>query len=361
MRYLLIFLIFTTFHPIVLAQEERAFDFDKIYSHVLQGNMNRVLSELDEFPDKELTPEELMIKQKFYDRFRNNKPVVDFNTADPILQDLLIIYQKYWRSTVLDKEREPEFQETLRDDVISFLITQEYYKDSTPINTEKTERHFGEDLKNYLSLQGYFSATGRTAGIFDLFLWGTENLVKYSVDLPETSVTTTIVFLEDVITMGWEDYASFGKVYPGGWATKEKLYAVGKAYDTISENFRISYLKHESQHFADYEIFPNLTGADLEYRAKLTELIYAEETLYRLIRTFIRNSSAEGRNPHAFGNYAVIRDLSRSIFNKDLEADIKEWEMLSSEIIKRESSNLLTLHTKALQDAGAKTVTECIF
>ena len=42
----------------------------------------------------------------------------------------------------------------------------------------------------------------------------------------------------------------------------------------------ISYLAHESRHFEDYQLFPKLKSADLEYRAKLTELSMANETLY---------------------------------------------------------------------------------
>ena len=57
-------------------------------------------------------------------------------------------------------------------------------------------------------------------------------------------------------------------------ASSNGLFAIGDC-DRTSETFLVSYLKHEARHFADTLDFPNLSGADLEYRAKLTELAFA--------------------------------------------------------------------------------------
>lgn len=88
-----------------------------------------------------------------------------------------------------------------------------------------------------------------------------------------------------------------------------------------SENFKISYLKHEGQHFADYRLFPQLSSADPEYRAKLVEFCYAEESAHKLIVFFLRNSSRDRNNSHAFANNCVLRDLSKIRFKKELESD----------------------------------------
>ena len=346
------------------AQEPGSFDFNKIYSYVLQGDVAKVLSVLDTLPDERLSFQEKKIKEKYFQRFKKNDEVLDYNTEDEMLQDLLMIYQNYWEQALLDKDNVKKYETDLKKNVASFLKKNEYpaqhdYVKDT-LTQQDIEDNFAQHLKNFLAENDYYSATGKTAGFFDLFVWSTQVPTEYKVDLPETEVTTTIIFLEDVVTMGWEEYASFGKVYPGGWATKEELYAVGKAYDTTSENFKVSYLKHESQHFADYKKYPLLSGADLEYRAKLTELIYAEETLYKLIRSFIRNASSEGRIPHAFGGYAVIRDLSKEIFGKDFISEMEQWESISPERIKEESKKLLYAHSDALNKAGADTVTELI-
>ena len=264
----------------------------------------------------------------------------------------------------MDKDNVEKYENRLKRSIANFLKKNNYPSQHEYMNGTLTQKdledNFSQHLKNFLSEKDYYSATGKTAGFFDLFVWSTEVPTEHKVDLPETEVTTTIIFLEDVVTMGWEKFASFGKFYPGGWATKEELYAVGKAYDTTTENFEVIYLKHESQHFADYKKYPLLSGADLEYRAKLTELIYAEETLYRLIRSFIRNSSPEGRNSHAFGGYALIRDLSKKIFREDFVEEIEQWEAIPSERIKKESRNLLKAHSDALEKAGADSVIKLI-
>lgn len=345
-------------------QDTQPFDFNKIYSYVLQGDVAKVLTVLDTLPEERLSSGEKKIKEKYFQRFKHQEEKTDYNTDDTMLQEVLKIYQTYWKQALLDKENIEKYETELKKSVTSFLkknnypTQHDYVKDT--LTLKDMESNFNQHLKNFLSEHDYYSATGKTAGFFDLFVWSTQLPTEYTVDLPETEITTTIIFLEDVVTMGWEDYASFGKVYPGGWATKEELYAVGKAYDTTSENFKVSYLKHESQHFADYEKYPLLSGADLEYRAKLTELIYAEETLYNLIRSFIRNASSEGRNPHAFGGYAVIRDLSQNIFREDFVPEIEQWECVPPEIIKKESKNLLKKHSDALDKAGADSVVELI-
>lgn len=356
----LFFLLFQNLY----AQENQPFDFKKIYSYVLQGDIPKVLSVLDTLPDEKLSSGEKKIKEKYFQRFKHQEENTRYNTDDKMLQDVLKIYQTYWKQALLDKEEIEKYEIELKKSLTSFLKKNNYPTQHDYVNETMTLKNiasnFNQHLKNFLSEHNYYSATGKTAGLFDLFVWSTQVPTEYSVDLPETEITTTIIFLEDVVTMGWEEYASFGKVYPGGWATKEELYAVGKAYDTATENFKVSYLKHESQHFADYKKYPLLSGADLEYRAKLTELIYAEETLYNLIRSFIRNASSEGRNPHAFGGYAVIRDLSQNIFSKNFISEIEQWESIPSGRIKKESKNLLNAHSDALDEIGADSVVELI-
>lgn len=356
----MLFLLFQS----VFSQEPQPFEFNKIYSFVLQGDVAKVLTVLDTLPDDRLNESEKKIKAKFFKRFKHQDEEMEYNSGDTLLHDVLEIYRSYWKEVLLDKVNAEIYEERLKKNIACFLKENDYparhFDERNVLTQNDIEDNFTQYLKDFLFEKKYYSATGRTAGIFDLFIWETQVPTEYVVALPETEVTTTIIFLEDVVTMGWEEYASFGKVYPGGWATEEVLYAVDKAYDTRTENFRVSYLKHESQHFADYKVFPNLSGADLEYRAKLVELIYAEETFYDLITLFIRNASSEGRNPHAFGAYVLIRDLSEKIFEKDFVAEIGQWQSVPSETIKEESENLLKAHTDSLHKAGAASVTRFI-
>jgi hypothetical protein len=123
--------------------------------------------------------------------------------------------------------------------------------------------------------------------------------------------------------LGWEEYATFGKYYPGGWATKKALFCVRQAYNINSESFLVSYLDHEGQHFSDYKRYPNLIGNDLEYRAKLSELYFSNENVYKIIENFISTAKYDKNNAHPFSNYCVIRDMSKLLLNVEMETNFK--------------------------------------
>ena len=159
--------------------------------------------------------------------------------------------------------------------------------------------------------------------------------------------------MDNFITLGWEEYATLGIYYPGGWAKTDALYCVQKAYDLNSESFLISYLAHESRHFADYKLFPKLTSADLEYRAKLTELSMAKKTLYELIEFFINNANYDSDNGHSIANFCVIRDLSKSIFGVEFEKGISKWKTVNRNRINKTAYKILQANTKSMQLIGS--------
>jgi hypothetical protein len=156
----------------------------------------------------------------------------------------------------------------------------------------------------------------------------------------------------DFVTLGWEEFATLGRHYPGGWATRKELYCVKSAYDLKSEQFLVSYLAHESRHFADYTLFPKLQSADLEYRAKLTELSLAKSSLYQLIAFFVANANLHSENGHSVANYCVIRELSKSLFNTEFEADMSKWNQKSPAVINTAAAEILRANTKTLRSMG---------
>ena len=218
------------------------------------------------------------------------------------------------------------------------------------------QEHWNDLLQGHLKTHGCYAAVGRTGQFYDLLLHGAETEVRYPVTTPEDTLEVKVVFMDSVISNGWEGYATCDTYYPGGWATDSALFCVRSSYDLASEQFTVSYLKHEGKHFADYKRFPKLQGADLEYRAKLVELGAAKEIMYGLIRFFLKNSAYDANNPHAYANFCVIRDLSRSLFNKEREEDIAAWKTLPVERIQQASTALLLKNTRDLEAAGAGSV-----
>lgn len=331
-------------------------EFKQFYNYALQADLVKALSHVEKYSESDLSEEQSKIKQKFLNRFKNNADEFSYNTKEQSVLDLIEIYKKYWNEVLL-KLAEPDIAEKKLQENVSDYLYKNYFAN---LNEDNQKVH--DDFANYLSMflidHGVKSAVGKTAGIYDLLLWAKDDHADYNVILPEGNVTVKVVFMNEVVTMGWEDYATLGRYYPGGWATEKELNCVGTAYDTTSENFKVSYLQHEGQHFSDYKVFPKLTGPDLEYRAKLVELTYAKESLYGLINFFIKNSNFDRNNPHAFGNFCVVRDISKKLFDGKTETDMEKWKTIPFEKINETAKELLIENTKLLKEAGADKVSE---
>lgn len=315
------------------------FDLQKIYSYALQGHVYKILSIFDSIPNEILTEEQKNIKEKYVYRFDKQDEVFDFKTTDTSVLQIMKIYQSYWKDVLLNKENSKENEKKLKNCIGTYIYTIHY---KNKLSKKKICKNFTDYTKTVLEKKGYYSATGITAGIFDLLIWGKELKIEYNIKLPEGMIKVPVVFMDSIITMGWEEYATFGKYYPGGWATEKELYCVKNTYDTTSEKFKISYLQHEGQHFFDYKSYTNLSSADLEYRAKLTELCFLQENLFNTISFFIKNASNQNKdNAHAFANYYIINDLSKKIFNQEFVTDINRWKELSPQHIHKTSEELL--------------------
>jgi hypothetical protein len=93
----------------------------------------------------------------------------------------------------------------------------------------------------------------------------------------------------------------------------DAVYAVAADYDLNSEEYRVSLLVHESQHFADLKQFPKLPSWELEYRAKLAELWAADETRTKLLLEFAQAQSDDMNSPHTYANKRVIISLRKQL------------------------------------------------
>ncbi|MEO8590335.1 MAG: hypothetical protein ABI432_13255 [Flavobacteriales bacterium] len=327
--------------------------FDNLLIQALQGNMTSVLSALDTLDDEALGPKRAAKKQMLLHRFRAQDEHYLFQTNDTAVIDIMNIYHLYWMGALLDDSVE-EYEQGLIFNVTAHL--RRYSREVRGKKSAWIRKHWNDLLQDHLKAHGCYSATGKTGQFYDLLLHMKETEVEYPVTTPEDTLQVKVIFMDSVICNGWEGYATLDTYYPGGWATNDALYCARDSYDLASENFTVSYLKHEGKHFADYKRFPKLQSADLEYRAKLVELSAAKEIMYGLIKFFLQNSAYDPANPHAYANFCVIRDLSRSLFGKEREEDIAAWKKLPIEDIHRASTALLLKNTRDLEAAGARSV-----
>lgn len=327
------------------ANDSVRFDYRKIYSLCLDANVAAALALIETDTSKKLSARDQQFKTDLEARFKFETDQSSFLAERRSgIDSLLALYQRYWRIALLNASTNYDsiFATSLHD-----FISKNYLPATNmPRNDDSLDVYLKKYIEsNHLHSTGF----GKTGKLYDLLVWKTEKDTVYSFKLGAEKLTPSVVFMDDFITLGWEEYATLGRLYPGGWTTPQSLYCVRKAYDLNSENFLISYLAHEGRHFADTKLFPELASADLEYRAKLVELSLADKTLYNLIDFFIATSNYDSENGHSVAAYCAIRDLSKAIFHTEFEKDKSKWQTISREKINKAAAKILKDNTKTLQ------------
>ncbi len=332
-----------------IGNDSATFNFQQVLARCLDGDVKSALTLLEFGEDEKLSAKDQHFKAQFEKRFKHSKDESDYLEArESPITPLLILYRDYWRVSLL--EHSNRYDSSFSKQVAMFLIERDPAAHPSITNEDSIDVY----LKKHIESFGlYTTGFGKTGQYIDLLVWKTQEDTTYSFTLNGQQTSARVVFMDNFTTLGWEEYATIGRAYPGGWATHEALYCVKKAYDLTSEEFLVSYLAHESRHFADYKLFPKLQSADLEYRAKLTELSLAEETLFETIESFIQNAKYDSENGHSIAAYCVIRDLSQALFHVDFEKDASKWQVLTIEKIHACASELLQANSRALQQQGS--------
>ena len=265
----------------------------------------------------------------------------------PISSDILLAYRIYWQQAMMRKVPVKDAAAELKHRLDAILAGWDpAYAVSTSLDVAS------ERAKRAIERDGLFALTGVTPPYYELAIWKTQTRQDYQVALHDRRVETQVIFLDDFVSFGWAGFATCDRYHTGGWATTTALYAVKSAYDLKSEDFRVSYLAHESRHFSDRHRFPKLEAPELEYRAKLTELTLATESAQSLIKTFARRSGSERSSPHSFANYWVARHLSKDLFKSDvLIEEAARWDRIPAKALRRAAKRLLTSNDAALKNA----------
>lgn len=125
---------------------------------------------------------------------------------------------------------------------------------------------------------------------------------------------------------------------------------VASSWDLSSEGYRVSLLSHESQHFSDYKRYPKLAAPDLEYRAKLVELMLAHDTQRTLLAKFSAEAARNRATPHPFASWWLIERLHARLGSDLLAAD------LSADAVRQAAGAELAASNAALDARGAATV-----
>lgn len=289
--------------------------------------------------------------QRFQARFVERQTPENWaNINDDFVYRAALHYRDYWVAALLNPAEHDQAEQALRQAIQTLIIDSgEPAGDGDPL----------DQLQTLIRARGWGFQGGRTPPLQDFMLWRNDELMAFEVELHDTMQSVQVHMMDDFISQGWANFATFGHSGTGGWADRQALYCMRDSYDLQSERFLVSYLKHEGRHFADFIRFPELKSADLEYRAKLTELIFSQQTLHALLHQFSDHANMQSTAPHALANAYLLDRMQQALVDKGSldESDIAAnwWQYVPADAIEQVARQLLDEHEAALENDGAMT------
>jgi hypothetical protein len=274
---------------------------------VLRGQGAAARTILQSVPSSDLDAADLRFRECALSRLNAEAPitaVAGSEKAGPFVRHLLMLYRTYWRSSALDEAARPAAERALVAG-LARLLGRSALKD-----VGEAEPLIAARLK----AAGLFSQEGQTGVFHDLMIWSRSTQRFENVPLPEGGNTTQVNYLDGFISRGWSSYFTCDRTGTGGWTTNDGLFVIVPSYDSLTdETFRVNFLAHESQHYADKKRFGELPSWRLEYRAKLVELAYADTTRDRVLDSFSSNQGDDAADPHSYANKRVLEALERRL------------------------------------------------
>lgn len=308
---------------------------ERFYSLCLQGNINTAMDYLR--PLQQNSEEIEKIKDRFYQRFFDRNFEETIAVEDEWIFKVILAYYEYFR-IVLTNRQHVTIAESILTEKLNELVLLANDQDLNSIE---------EELKRMFAEKGYYFLGGVTPPFRGPYIWRTMETHQYEVELPSTIQPVTVHMMSNFLLESWIGFATCEQKHVGGWANSKELFCNAYAYhDLNDEQFQISYLKHEAQHLFDMNHFPHLQSKQLEYRAKLVELIYSRN--YDILRKFLMEAKNDPNYPHSFAAYQIIRDLSSLFFNMEFVPNIAMWQDIDYEEISIAARSLLGTDTQKL-------------
>lgn len=294
---------------------------------IVKGNLRAAMAYLKQFP------ETTALYQKGAALYQEEHYLT--YDVDEELNDILLIYQKYYRDVFYLELPAEEAAQRLRDRLA------ELFQVTSDPSLDELEEIAGTAFRR----KSLHALMGRTNGYYGPYIWKVEELKHFAVELPEGTQDYAVKFLDEFIMKSWLDYISFGETGTGGWSNGDGLiHCVRSAYDLESEDFQVSLLKHEAQHAMDQARYEGITNEELEYRAKLVELIYSKER--RMLERFVSQADAtRADNGHGLAAEHIVRE-----FETRLKIDRSRLARLSIETVQRTAQSLFAESTKEMAE-----------
>jgi hypothetical protein len=340
---LAVWMLIATSAP-AMAADERADDaMQRALAMALQARGTQAVTVLRGIDPSKLAKSDVATRACMLDRLGARKaPAIAL--GDPVLASILATYREYWLRSLRGERPLPDNEARLLAR-LNAIVTKAGGKAAASLDDLEPA------LDKLIGAHGYHALLGVTSPLRELMLWKTETESRYDVALPEGMQNVTVVFMDRFASLGWAGFATCDRQHTGGWTRPDRLYAVRSAYDVGSEDFRVSYLAHEGQHFSDSRRLPGLEQPDLEYRAKLVELAVGKASVYELLDAFAGNVGHDVSVPHSYANGRLVEDLGKRLFPG---AKAPAWRDASIERINEAATDLLRADTARLQEAKDK-------
>lgn len=316
------------------SKSARAPEVDAVIGEAVTGNVAAAVATLRGMATAGLSDRDSKWRQCMLGRFGEATAAA---VEDPPMPDrsrrILEAYRRYWRDVLVGRLSRDQGEANLRRDLGAVLPEQ------PGVTTDMDERT--EQARLAIEKDGLHALTGQTMPFWELMIWTKQDDRSDVQHLPGGDVEVQVHLLDKFASLGWLAYATCDRAFTGGWAKDKGLFAVVPAYESLdSEEFKVSFLGHESQHFSDYKHFPKLQEPDLEYRAKLVEIIMSQKSTRNLLDFFKTSAQRSRALPHPFANYWVTQRL----------------DGLSDEQARQKARELLAESTRELTDEGAESV-----
>lgn len=319
------------------------------FKMVFAGDVSGAAALFASNPDDQGTK---MLAGKFTRRFVERSDGIDLAGIDsPVVIEIAELFQTYWRDAMMQTASLEVLEGKLTHHLDRLLVERGF---ATALDDEDI---LLENIEALIRDEGYFAQSGRTPPLLELMIWTKDEVVNESVELTDGTYEVDLHRLDGFASYGWSNFAAFGMTRTGGWAEKDGLYCLCGNYDLDSERFELSFLKHETRHFADYELYPELQASDLEYRGKLTELAFSKEGTYELLAHFANSANRVENAPHPLANWYVIEGLSRLLLEGKQPVAASAWTLIPKQRIRLAARQLLEAHDVALAEMGPKTTT----
>ncbi|PCJ17215.1 MAG: hypothetical protein COB02_14305 [Candidatus Cloacimonadota bacterium] len=295
--------------------------------------MSAKLKEGFDFLNQIENPSKLIttFKSRVENRFFISSPKRRFKTKIKWIREILSIYYDYYIDVMVHNLDFFKAEKKLAQS----LSKLSYFPQINDIN--EIEKLIDEKFQSI----GWHFLGGVTLPFRGPYIYETLEKNIFSISLPNNVRDITVNFMKDFHSLSWLNYATFGKSGTGGWAKKDALYCVIDNYDQSSESFLISYLKHEAQHFDDYQRFPIILEGKqevLEYRAKLAELIYSNSM--NLFYRFMNESKNDKNFPHLLASFQIKRGFEKRLKSSLSEINISIIQEIALQLYNKNTNDL---------------------